>query len=452
MKAETPRNLALRVLNGLSLRPMLPGLYLEEVFLSNTHLDSRDRAFITHLVQGVLRWRLRLDWIIEQASQFPLQKIAPPILNILRLALFQIFFLDRVPESAAVNEAVNQSKSHGAKHVASFVNGILRSLCRNKNEIPYPDRHKDPAHYLSVFYSYPIWLVRRWISVWGMDFTEGLLSAGNRIPVFSIRTNLLKVTRSALMERFAEEGRVARASAYCPEGISLQGFKGRPDELSPFKEGLFQVQDEAAQITSHLLAPRSGENILDICAGLGGKTTHLAELMGNRGRVLALDISHRRLISLGRNARRLGIECITSLAADASGAISGLLRFKFDKIMVDAPCSGFGVIARHPDGKWNRVEEDIHRLALLQGSMLDEAASLLRTGGMLLYVTCTISREENEEVVEAFLELHRDMSLLHMKDHAPKWGLDLIDDQGFLRTFPHMHEMDGFFAALFTKR
>ncbi len=452
MKAETPRDLALRVLNGLPRKPMLFGLYLEEVFRTNTHLDSRDRAFISHLVQGVLRWRLRLDWIIEQTTQFSFQKIAPPILNILRLALFQIFFLDRVPESAAVNEAVNQSKSHGAKHVASFVNGILRSICRNKNEIPFPDRYKDPAHYLSVFYSYPIWLVRRWINVWGMDFTEGLLFAGNRIPVLSVRTNLLKVTRPALIKRLAEEGGIARSTPYCPEGISLEGFKGRPDELSSFKEGLFQVQDEAAQITSHLLAPQPGENILDICAGLGGKTTHLAELMGNRGRVLALDINHRRLISLGRNSQRLGIECIRSLVADASGAISSLLRFKFDKIMVDAPCSGFGVIARHPDGKWNRAEEDLRRLALIQGSMLDEAASLMRTGGRLLYATCTISREENEEVVEAFLARHRDMSLLHMKDHAPKWCLDLIDDEGFLRTFPHIHEMDGFFATLFSKK
>jgi 16S rRNA (cytosine967-C5)-methyltransferase len=452
MKAETPRNLALTVLNGLSHRPFLPGSYLDDVSRRYAHLDERDRAFINHLVQGVLRWRLRLDWIIEQASDFPIQRITPPILNILRLALYQIFFLDRVPESAAVNEAVNQSKAHAARHVVSFVNGILRSICREKDKINFPDRDSDPAHYLSVFYSYPIWLVKKWIKDWGIDFTESLLSAGNRIAVFTIRANLLKLDRPALIKRLAEEGMVGRPTLYSPEGILIEGFRGRADELSSFKQGLFQVQDEAAQITSHLLAPQPGGTILDLCAGLGGKTTHLAELTGDRGRVLALDISHRRLVSLGRNSWRLGIGSITSLVADASRSLASLFRFKFDKIMIDAPCSGLGVISRHPDGKWSRNGEDIGRLALLQKTLMDEAGSILRSGGKMLYVTCTISKEENEGVVNSCLKSNRDILLEDIKDHVPEWGLDLIDEQGFLRTFPHIHHMDGFFAALFTKR
>ena len=452
MKSETPRNLALSVLNGLSHRPILSESYLDDVSRSNAQLDERDRAFISHLVQGVLRWRLRLDWIIEQTSHFPFEKITPPILNILRLALYQIFFLDRVPDSAAVNEAVNQSKAHGPKHVVSFVNGILRGVCRKRDEITFPDRGSDPAHYLSVFYSYPIWLVQRWIRDWGVDFTEGLLAAGNRIPDFIIRTNILRIGRHELIGRLKEEGMSASPTTHSPQGIIVEGLRGKPDELSSFKGGLFQVQDQAAQITSHLLAPKPGENILDVCAGLGGKSTHLAELMGDRGRVLALDISHRRLISLGRNSLRLGIECITSLVADASTSLSSLFRLNFDKIMVDAPCSGFGVISRHPDGKWNRSETDIDRLALLQKGILSEAASILRSGGKMLYVTCTISRQENEEVVQDCLKRHRNVSLVNMKEHAPEWCLHLIDDLGFMRTFPHVHHMDGFFAALFTKR
>ncbi len=440
------------MLNGLSHRPILSGSYLDDVFRRNAYLDERDRAFISHMVQGVLRWRLRLDWIIEQASDFPLEKITLPILNILRLALYQIFFLDRVPQSAAVNEAVNQSKAHGPKHVVSFVNAILRSICSKRDEITFPNRDSDPAHYLSVFHSYPLWLVKMWIKDWGIDFTEDLLSAGNRIPGLTIRTNILRLGRHELIERLEQEGMISRPTPYSPQGILVEGLRGRPHELSSFKEGLFQVQDQAAQITSHLLAPQPGENILDICAGLGGKTTHLAELIGDRGQVTALDINHKRLISLGRNSLRLGIECITYLVADASRSLSSLFHFKFDKIMIDAPCSGFGVISRHPDGKWNRSEEDMDRLALLQKSMLDEAASILRSGGKMLYVTCTISKEENEEVVKGCLERNRDMSLADMKDHVPEWCLDLIDDQGFLRTFPHVHNMDGFFAALFTKR
>ena len=452
MKSETPRNLALSVLNGLSHRPILSESYLDDVSRSNAQLDERDRAFISHLVKGVLRWRLRLDWVIEQTSHFPFEKITPPILNILRLALYQIFFLDRVPDSAAVNEAVNQSKAHGAKHVVSFVNGILRGVCRKRDEITFPDRDGDPAQYFSVFYSYPKWLVQRWIRDWGADFTEGLLSAGNRIPGFIIRTNILRLGRHELIGRLKEEGMSAKPTPYSLQGIMVEGLRGRPDELSSFKEGLFQVQDQAAQITSHLLAPQPGEDILDMCAGLGGKSTHLAELMGDRGRVLALDISHRRLISLGRNSLRLGIKSITNLVADASTSLSSLFHFNFDKIMIDAPCSGFGVISRHPDGKWNRSEADIDRLARLQKGIIGEAASVLRSGGKMLYVTCTISKEENEEVVQDCLNRHRDVSLVNMKDHVPEWCLDLIDDLGFLRTFPHVHHMNGFFAALFVKR
>ncbi len=452
MKAKKPRDLALMVLNGLPNKPIFSGEYLDDIFRRNPELDDRDRAFISHLVQGVLRWQLRLDWIIKQAADFPLKKINPPILNILRLALYQIFFLDRTPESAAVNEAVNQSKAHGDQYVVSFVNGILRRICREKDRMIFPDRDGDTVQYLSVFYSYPVWLVEKWISELGAGFTEGLLSAGNNIPFFTIRANRLKLNRSELIRRLGEEGITGRPTPCAPEGIEIEDFKGRVEALSSFREGLFQVQDQAAQITSYLLGPQPGETILDICAGFGGKSSHLAELMGDKGRILALDINHRRLLSLVSNSRRLGIRSINSLVGDASTGLSSLFRFKFDKVMIDASCSGLGVMSRHPDGKWNRDERDIIRLALLQKAIVNQAASTLRSGGRMLYVTCTISREENEEVVTHCLESHGDIFLENMKDHVPEWGQDLIDNQGFLRTFPHVHHMDGFFAALFSKR
>ena len=425
---------------------------LDEILRRNRHLDERDRAFINQLVQGVLRWRLRLDWIIEQAADFPIKKIYPSILNILRLALYQIFFLDRVPQSAAVNEAVKQARVNGPRHVVSFANGILRNICRQKDKIPFPDRDSDIVHYLSVFYSYPEWLIEKWIEDMGVEFTEELLSAGNRIPTLTIRTNSLKLDRSELIKRLGDEGVTGRPVPYSPEGIQLVDFKGRIDELISFREGLFQVQDQAAQITSHLLSPQPGEIIIDLCAGLGGKSTHLAELMGDKGRVLTIDITHKRLISLGKTSRRLGIGSIISMVADATGSLSSLFRNKFDRIMVDAPCSGLGVISRHPDGKWSKSEEDIGRLAILQKIILNEAASVLQKGGKMLYVTCTISREENEEVVNDCLERNRDIYIENLRGLAPEWCMDLIDDQGFLRTFPHLHNMDGFFCALFTRR
>jgi 16S rRNA (cytosine967-C5)-methyltransferase len=414
-------------------------------------LDERDRAFISHLVQGVLRWRLRLDWIVDQASDFPLEKIAPPVLNILRLALYQIYFLDRVPESAAVNEAVKQAKKGYARHVVSFVNGILRAICREKDRIPFPDQNRDPVLYLSLFYSYPEWMVKKWLKEWDLEFTTSLLSAGNRTPILTIRTNTLKLSRSELIRRLGEEGIKGNPTSYSPEGVLLDDFRGKVDQLVSFREGLFQVQDEAAQITSLLLAPEPGENVLDVCGGYGGKTTHMAALMKDRGRIVALDINRRRLIGLGNSCDRLGIRSIRSVAADASTNLSSLLRKRFHRVMVDAPCSGLGVISRHPDGKWRKSAEGIDRLARLQERILDEAASLLRKGGRMLYVACTISKEENEGVVRNFLDHHKDISSADLREYVPEWGLDLIDDRGFLRTFPHIHHMDGFFAALFTK-
>ncbi len=451
MKAERPRDLALKTLNRLDAQPRYPGNYLDEIFQSHPYLDERDRAFISQLVQGVLRWRLRLDWVLGQFSDLPLKKIDAEILNILRLALYQVYFLDRVPESAAVNEAVNQAKAKkGTRRAASFVNGMLRNICRRKQEITFPDRERDIAGYFSSYYSYPLWLVNKWLRELGREFTEELLSAQNRFPDLNIRANILKISRDGLLKRLSDQGIGGRAASYAPQGIVLEGFRGRVDELPQFREGLFQVQDQAAQIISHLLGPRPGDMVLDLCAGLGGKSTHIMELMGGRGKVLGLDISHRRLISLGQNTRRLGITGIEPVRADAS-SLSSLFRCKFDRVLLDAPCSGLGVISRHPDGKWNRDEEDIRNLSFLQKRLIEETSFVMKGGGRMLYATCTISREENEDVVSSFLEHNRDMSLEDLRGCVPQWGLDLIDEKGFLKTYPNVHHMDGFFAALFRK-
>ena len=452
MKEEKPRDLALKILNELTLKYRYSVNYLDDVFQRHPYLDDRDRAFISHLVQGVLRWRLRLDWVIGQFVDFPLTKIDLPVLNILRLALYQIFFLDKVPESAAVNEAVNQVKwNRGARHVTSFVNGLLRNICRQKDRIAFPDRDGDKANYMSVFYSYPRWLVDKWLRELGEQVAEELLSAQNNFPDLNIRTNTLKISRSRLIEYLANEGITGEPSPYAPEGILLKGFRGRVDELTAFKRGLFQVQDQAAQIASYLIAPQSGDSVLDICAGFGGKSTHMAALMGEEGQVLALDMNRGRLVSLENNSRRLGVTNIRSIVADASSSLSSLLRRKFKRAVVDAPCSGLGVISRHPDSKWNRDENDIGRLANLQRMIMDEAASVIQRGGNILYVTCTISKDENEDVVKHFLYRNKDIFLENLKEHIPEWGLNLIDGQGFYRTFPSIHNMDGFFAALFTK-
>ncbi len=453
MKVETPRDLALRALNDLSRKPGFSASSLDNLFKSRPHLEERDRAFISQLVQGSIRWRARLDWTLRQTSDVPLKKISFPVLNLLRLALYQILFLDRVPESAAVNEAVKQAKKKQPSYVASFVNAVLREVCRNKTHISFPDRGKTPVEYLSAFYSYPEWLVRRWIREWGIDFAEALLEAQNRIPTLTVRSNPLKVNRGDLIRRLeVESGIVGTPTPYSPQGVRLEDFRGRVDQNKAFQDGLFQVQDEAGQLTSILLSPAAGESILDLCAGYGGKTTHLAELTGDQGKVIALDRNRTRLVSLATNAIRLGIRSAAAVAADASTNLSSLFCVRFDRIVVDAPCSGLGVISRHPDGKWNKKQDDIPRLAQLQKAILSNGCSLLRAEGTLLYVTCTLCREENEEVVEACLAGDKDMTLVDLRDRAPLWAKDLIDDRGFLRTFPHLHGMDGFFGALLRKR
>jgi 16S rRNA (cytosine967-C5)-methyltransferase len=452
MRTESPRDLALKILNSLANKTDSPDNYLDDLFQSHTYLDERDRAFIVHLVQGLFRWRLRLDWVIGQFTDFPLNRLETPILNILRLALFQIFFLDKVPESAAVNEAVKQVKSNnGPRYIASYVNGLLRNICRHKGKISFPDKDREPVSYLSVFHSYPQWLVDRWIKEFGKEFTENLLLSQNNLPRLNVRTNTLFLTRDRLIEYLAEEGVTGKPTTYAPEGVILEGFKGRVTELNAFKSGLFQVQDQAAIIMSHLIAPQPSDTMLDICAGLGGKSTHMAALNGGKGNIIAVDINRRRLMTLVQNARRLGIYNIQSVVADASKSLSSALSVQFDKVILDAPCSGLGTISRHPDIKWNRDEGDIIRLSFMQKTIMNETARVIKKGGRILYVTCTISKEENEDVVEDFLVKNSDMSLENLKRHVPEWGIDLIDAHGFFRTFPHIHHMDGFFGALFTK-
>jgi 16S rRNA (cytosine967-C5)-methyltransferase len=453
MKKEKPRDLALKSLNNLDGKNHYSGDYIDHLFRNHPHLNSRDRAFINQLIQGVVRWKLRLDWVIGQFSSLPTKKIEPQILNILRLSLYQILFLDRTPNSAAVNEAVNQAKKirRGA-HIVPFVNGILRNICRQKNEIKYPDRYDDSLKYLSIYYSYPEWLLKKWIKELGGKETEELIEAQNQFQGLNLRTNSIKLSRDELVEKLLREGIGSVPLTYAPEGLRLEKFRGRIDRLIAFNQGLFQVQHEAAQIVSYLLAPEPYSSVLDICAGYGGKSTHLAVLMSGKGNVFALDINIGRLINLYNSTKRLGIENVRVLAADAVKPLSNLFRSEFDRIMVDAPCSGLGVISRNPDIKWNRTQEDIVQLARLQKAILDNAVSVLKKQGRMLYVTCTISREENEEVVEKFLSDNRCMLLEDLSHHIPEWGRDLINEQGFFRTLPHVHAMDGFFAALFSKK
>lgn len=452
MKSKTSRELACHILNRLEREPGFPEFHLERAFDASPGMEARDRAFVLNMVQGVLRWELRLDWMIQKKARFPFRRISPDILNILRIALYQILFMDRVPDSAAVDEAVKQAKKKAPPHVVRFVNGILRRICREKDRPVFPDPQKDLVFHLSVRHSYPPWLIEKWTRELGSGQTERLLEAGNRIPDLVLRTNRLKTDRGTLMRRLEGEGLSCEPTRFAPDGVRVRHLGGSIRRLSAFEQGLFQVQGEAAQICSYLLPCRAGDRVIDCCAGLGGKTTHLAELTEDQGFIVALDRAHDRLVGLTHTVKRLGIHGLFPIEGDAGENPAALFKTTFDRILVDAPCSALGTLARHPDVKWRRGPEDVARLSRVQGRLLDRVTPLLRPRGHLIYATCTISREENEGVVSAFLERHPNMVLDDLRGRAPAWTAPFLDERGMFRALPHIHGTEGFFAARFMKK
>ncbi len=450
MADPTPRDLALQALNRFDKEGIIPHYHLEQAFDRYYAIPAKDRALAVHITSGVLRWRLRLDWIVRQHVKFPFHKIQLQILNVLRIALYQIFFMDRIPVSAAVNEAVNQAKSFGRPHIARFVNGILREILRKKDAVHLPRKEDDPIKYYSIVYSFPRWLVRKWLAELGEGFARDLMEASNRLPELIVRVNTLKTSREALMEELAKEDISCSPTKYSPVGVQIKDLKRPITDLKAFQQGLFQVQGEAAQICGLLLRPQKGERVLEVCTGIGGKASHLAEQVGPTGAVIGLDKKMGSLLRLTDTCKRLGVQWVYPVAADAATDMRALFTVRFARILVDSPCSGLGVISKHPDIKWRRQEGHIRELGELQGRILSNSISLLGRGGSLFYVTCTISREENEDIVEGILKAHGNIRLRNLKQIAPEWAMELVDENGFFRSFPNLHGLEGFFAAMLT--
>ncbi|RLB39975.1 MAG: 16S rRNA (cytosine(967)-C(5))-methyltransferase RsmB [Deltaproteobacteria bacterium] len=452
MVNPNPRDLALQALNNFDQKGLLPRYFLEQSFQKYPGLSGRDKSLCVHITNGVLRWRLRLDWYVEQCLDFPFNKLEARILNILRIALYQILFMDRIPESAAVNEAVKQAKAEGRTHLGRFVNGLLRGVIRKKEGLkPFPEG-VGKVKRLSIEYSFPQWIVEKWIRELGEARTISLLKASNEIPKLVIRVNTLKTTRPALIERLVAKGISVSPARFSPIGICIEGLNAPVAELEAFNKGLFVVQGEAAQLCGLLLRPPEGACVLELCAGVGGKATHLAEQVGSQGRILGLDIKRGTLVRLRQTCERLGISWVYPLVADATRPLEKLLKKRFQRILIDSPCSALGVIARHPDIKWARKESHIEELSRLQGQILTRACEVLAPGGSLLYVTCTISREENEGLVESFLEEHPEMYVVDLAGSAPPLVREFVDEEGFFRTWPDVHGLDGFFAAMLAKK
>jgi len=404
-------------------------------------LSSEDRGLAQELTFGVLRWRRMLDYFIERYTGRAVAKLDQPVLLALRLALYQIRCLSRIPHAAAVNEAVNMVRSAGVASAAGMVNGALRNATRHLDDLPGHEV-ADPLERAAIEASHPTWILQRWRAPLGDVEAQQLALANNQPPTLAFRVNTLGFETDEIIAQLRSDGARARPSEYVPGAYVVDG--GAPAVARAAERGLVYVQDAASQLVALLLEPRSGQRILDLCAAPGSKATHLAALTGDQAWIIAGDVHPHRLATLQDACRRLGIASIDAVALDAarelpiSRAASG-----FDRVLVDSPCSGTGTLRRNPEIKWRLTPGDIPRLAELQLQLLTRAASAVTPGGRLVYSTCSIEPEENEDVIRLFLARDRRFRVA-LPDADPA----LITPDGFVRTWPHRHGMDGFFAAV----
>lgn len=430
--------------------------------------DPRDRALAMELVYGVLRRQETVDWRLEPLLKKPLPRLPVVLQMLLRLGAYQLMYLDRVPPSAAVHDTVALTKSYTKKlgrDWSGFVNAVLRNLIRLP-EPALPDLKAYPAQALSIRHSVPLWLCQRWIDRMGFEEAEAACQSTSCVPSVTLRVNQWRVTRAAFLDRLQQQGISARPTTISPVGVVLE--KGQlVTSLPGFQDGDFYIEDEAAQLIPPLLDPQPGDLVLDACAAPGGKTTHLAELMENRGHILAMDRQKVRLDLLQENCRRLGITIVTAVVGDARKPLDALRTLSksggptsrpamapngsFDRILLDAPCSGLGVLRRHPEAKWNKHTAMFRRHHNLQKEILEAVSAVLRPGGVLVYSTCSTEPEETEDVVTHFCHVHSEWMRESVAPWLPSTALPFVTAHGALSTMGNKCGMDGFYAARLRK-
>ncbi|HHT66400.1 MAG TPA: 16S rRNA (cytosine(967)-C(5))-methyltransferase RsmB [Clostridiales bacterium] len=410
-------------------------------------LSGRDAAFVTQLVYGTLENQITIDYYLGKLAA--LKRINPWTKNILRLGAYQILYLDRVPDSAACNEAVKLCKEHGLFALKGLVNGILRNLARSKEKMLQPDSNLSIAENLSIQYSYPLWLVKKWIRDFGQEMAETImkpLKTENRV---SIRVNTLKTTRDALKEKLLNCAMEVEDGLHLDNVLQISNM-GDLDENLFYKEGYYMVQGESSILDSYILNPQPGEIILDACSAPGGKAIHMAELMKGNGLIHAWDVHPHRVELIERNRTRMGAEIVQPSVVDAS-AYNSKWTDRFDRVLVDAPCSGLGIIHKKPDIKLNVTPNVLQELPLLQEKILSVCSSYVKPCGVLVYSTCTINPAENQDIVSGFLSSHQEFYLEDIFSFVPQ-SLHSAVQNGQLQIIPSLHGIDGFFIARMRRR
>ncbi|NLP46625.1 MAG: 16S rRNA (cytosine(967)-C(5))-methyltransferase RsmB [Epulopiscium sp.] len=439
-----PRKIAVSILCEIDEEGKYENLILQKNLSQYKKLTSLDKAFITELVKGALENKIHIDYIINQYSKMKTNKMKPWILNVLRIGVYQIKFLTKVPVSAACNESVKITKQRGYHFLSSFVNGVLRNISRNIDQIKYPNEKTYPIQYLSILYSYPTWIIEYWLEQYPYSFVKALCEAGNETPNVTIRCNKLKSNPKILQQILQLEGVEVKTGHYIPQALQLTKTSSIVD-LPSFQKGFFQVQDESSMLVAIILDPKPGDTIIDLCSAPGGKATHCAERMNNQGIIVARDIYDYKLHMIQDTAKRLGINIIETENKDATLQDKNSIE-KADKILIDAPCSGLGIIRKKPDIKFQKTRKDIQKLVVLQREILKNSWQYVKPGGILVYSTCTITSEENIENILWFTQ-HYPFVLEDISNFLPSTLQDENTKKGYLQLYPHLHQTDGFFIA-----
>jgi 16S rRNA (cytosine967-C5)-methyltransferase len=415
--------------------------------------DERDRALAAEITAGVQRWRGTLDHLIVQFSKRRIDRLDPEIVEILRLSAYQLLHLTRVPAAAVVDDAVDLTKKAGKRSASGFVNAVLRTIARKRSSLPLPPRPADATDrgaaldYLSITLSHPRWLAERWLDRFGLDTAEAWMQFNNTPGSVTLRANRLQLTRDALVGQLADGDVQVHATTYAPDGLVVD--EGHPLRGDGQERGLFVVQDEASQLVTLLAGDRPLTRVLDTCASPGGKTTAIAALMEGRGLLVACDVRDRRVDLLRRTVTASGAGNVRIVQADLLKPLP--FGSRFECVLVDAPCSGLGTLRRDPDIRWRRRESDLPAMAAAELTMIHHAAEMVAPGGRLVYATCSSEPEENEGVADAFLATTPGFTALHAGQATARLTDTLLDARGHLRTQPHLHGLEAFFGAVFTR-
>lgn len=412
-------------------------------------MDPRERGLLTEFVYGILRMRGRLDFALENFSRQPLQRLEPGALRLLRLGAYQLLELDRIPAHAAVHATVELAHQVGMSRVAGLINGTLRTLQRERANISWPTPDNLRA-YLQHVCSLPGWLAKELLRQFPNAESRALAEAFTEAAPQTLRVNTLKTDRESLLAALSKAGHSARPCRYAAEGIIIEKRATQP--IPGDSEGWYQVQDEASMLVAHLLDAQPGDKVLDACAAPGGKTTHIAALTNNAARILALEKYPQRVELINQGAKRIACQGIETRCWDLTEKPDFLEQESFDRILVDAPCSGLGVLRRNPESRWSRRPSDIKELVELQRTILHQVAPLLRPGGRLLYSVCTFTAAETDAIADHFLAAHPDFKQEDFRTLLPDAWQELSTDTGSIRTLPHRHDgMDAFFVTRFIK-